>query len=260
VYHEVEIVSVSKNKAVVVTGILCALSLLVSSPAWSGKLYKWVDKNGQTHYSQIPPQKDQVKDPSSVSEKSAGSTIPVTRKGDYAYCGDMKLPGPLYEPKRMLLRLGSQVEGWQKSLRSSEESLTHQLRSLGDKMRREKKYKTYSSNSGISYTDSASERRKSTSRKIKQYRCAIAWAERQKKKYADVKQEVAHDLKGAKSNYQAALDAAHQDCGFEPKDYASANYNAKKSAWKKCMRPHDRKIRASKRNLSKLRKEANNLD
>jgi hypothetical protein len=258
--YEVEVVSTLKNKAGLIIGILYLASMLISSPAWSGKLYKWVDKNGQTHYSQIPPQKDQVKDPDAVSEKSSGSTIPVSRKGDYAYCGDMKLPGPLYEPKRMLLRLGSQVEGWQKSLRSKEESLTRQLRSLGERQRRENKYKTFSSSSGISYTDSAAESRRATSRKIKEYRCAIAWAERQQKKYSDVRQEVAHDLKGAKANYQAALDAAHQDCGFEPKDYASANYNSKKSAWKKCMRPHDRKIRASKRNLAKLRKEANNLN
>ena len=249
-----------KNKMAVIVGLSCALSFLVSLPAWSGKLYKWVDKNGQTHYSQIPPQKHEVKDPSAVTEKSATSTIPVTRKGDYAYCGDMKLPGPLYEPKRMLLNLGSRIEGWKKSLRSSEESLTRQLRSLGERQRREAKYKTYNSTSGISYTDSAAESRKATSRKIREYRCAIAWGERQKNKYSDVKQEVAHDLKGAKANYQAALDAAHQDCGFEPKDFQNPNYGEKKSAWKKCMRPHDRKIRRSQSELSKLRKQSNQLE
>ncbi len=239
--------------------MVCFIAIVTSSPAWSGKLYKWVDKNGQTHYSQIPPQKNQLKDPKAVKEKSAGSSIPVNRKGDYAYCGDMKLPGPLYEPKRMLLGLGDRAVSWRKSLRQSEESLTSQLRRLGDKTRRNQKYSSRSS-TNISYIDSASKERKQTARRIKEYRCAIAWADRQKTKYSDVKQEVAHDLKGAKVNYQAALDAAHQDCGFEPKDYANAKYNAKKSAWKKCMRPHDRKISAGQRNLGKLRKQANKLD
>ena len=234
------------------------IAIVATSPAWSGKLYKWVDKNGQTHYSQIPPQKDQLKDPKGVKEKSAGSSIPVHRKGDYAYCGDMKLPGPLFEPKRMLLGLGDRVESWQKSLRESEQSLTKQLRYLGEQTRQKNTYRRSGSN--ISYTDTASEDRKQTARRIKEYRCAIAWAERQKKKYSDVKQEVAHDLKGAKANYQATLDAAHQDCGFEPKDFANANYNVKKSAWIRCMRPHDRKIRASQRNLRTLRKQANKLD
>lgn len=238
--------------------MVCFIAIVASSPAWSGKLYKWVDKNGQTHYSQIPPQKDQLKDSKAVKEKSAGSSIPVNRRGDYAYCGDMKLPGPLYEPKRMLLGLGDRVDSWRKSLQQSEQSLTRQLRHLGEQTRRKNKYRSSSSN--ISYTDEAAEKRNSTSRRIKEYRCAIAWAERQKKKYSDVKQEVAYDLKGAKANYQAALDAAHQDCGFEPKDFANANYNVKKSAWIKCMRPHDRKIRASKRNLRKLRKQANKLE
>jgi len=239
-------------------GIICFLAVVASSSAWSAKLYKWVDKNGQTHYSQIPPQKDQVKDKSDVAEKSAGSVIPASRRGDYAYCGGLKLPGPLYKPKNILLGLGDRVESWRRSLRSSEESLTNQLRTLGSQNRRDDKYK--SKNTNITYKDHGSEQRRSTSRKIKEYRCAIAWAERQKDKYADIKQEIAHDVTGAKTNYQAALDAAHQECGFEPKDYANPNYNKKKSAWVKCMRPHKRKISSSEKNLQKLRSQSHRLE
>jgi len=241
-----------------IVSIVCFLAMAMSSPAWSGKLYKWVDKNGQTHYSQIPPQKNQGKAKSTVSEKSGASSIPATRKGDYAYCGDLKLPGPLYEPKRILSSLGGRMESWRKSLRSNEESLTKQLRALGSKTRQKN---TYSSrNRDVTYTDRSAEQRKRTARKIKEYRCALAWAARQKSKYSDVKQDLAHDLQGAKVNYQAALDAAHQDCGFEPKDYANPNYGKKKSAWRKCMRPHDRKISSSKRNLTKLRQQSNKLE
>jgi hypothetical protein len=239
--------------------LLCFLLMMVSSPAWSAKLYKWVDKNGQTHYSQIPPDKSQVKSTSDIAQKSSASTIPATRKGDYAYCGDMRLPGPLYEPKKLLLGLGDRVENWRKSLRQSEQSLTSQLRRLGER-NRQKKNKYSSSSSNVSYTDHAAEERKRTARQIKEYRCAIAWADRQKSKYSDIKQEISSDLSGAKSNYQAALDAAHQDCGFEPKDFANPNYNEKKAGWKKCMRPHDRKIRSSKSNLKKLRSQANKLN
>lgn len=239
-------------------GIVCFLSILMSSQAWSGKLYKWVDKNGQTHYSQIPPQKNQLKDANAIAEKSSASSIPATRKGDYAYCGGIRLPGPLYQPKSILRGLSKQMATWEKSLQRSEATLTEQLSDLSRR--------TYSSNrhsstdSNIAYANQSRERRTKTARKIKEYRCALSWAGRQKEKYSDIKQEMTNDLDGAKTNYQAVLDMAHRDCGFEPKDYANVSYNQKKITWKKCMRPHDRKIRSSKRNFQKLRKLSNKLE
>lgn len=241
--------------------MLILTAVFISSSAWAGKMYKWVDKQGQVHYSQIPPQKDQVKENSSISRKSDASEISATRKGDYSYCGEMKLPGPLYKPKDILLVLGDRVESWTKLLKQSEHSLTTQLRDLDTKNRQVNKYKynKYRDNS-INYTDTAGERRKQTSRTIKQYRCALAWAEKKKKEFSDIKQELTHDIKGAEANYKAVLDAAHKMCGFEPKDYSSPDYNNKKVEWKKCMRPHDRKIRVSGSNLQKLKSQSNKLD
>jgi hypothetical protein len=221
-------------------------------------MYKWVDKSGQTHYSQIPPHEDQVKENSQVSKKSDASAISATRKGDYAYCGEMKLPGPLYNPKALLLTLGGRVESWRSSLKQSERSLKRQLRDLDSKNRQKDKYK-YKSNR-IEYEDTAGEQRKKTARKIKEYTCALAWAERKKNESSDIKEELGHDLKGAKSNYKAVLDAAHKECGFEPKDYSSPNYDVKKTEWKRCMRSHDRKISSSKRRLQKLRSESGKLE
>lgn len=250
-----------RNKArlaMFLAGFLCMLLMLVSLPAWSGKVYKWVDSNGLVHYSQVPPRKDQVRDKSDISEKVDSGAIPATRKGDYAYCGEIKLPGPLYEPKSILLGLGNRVESWSRSLQGKERSLERQLHDLGSKNRQRN---TYSSrNSYSSYGDRAAEERKKTARKISEYRCALGWADRQKKKYSDIRQEAKNDLQGAKLNYQAALDAAHQACGFEPKDYASPNYNKKKSAWKKCMRPYDRKIRSSEQAFKNLRRQVNKFE
>ena len=239
-------------------GFLCVLSIVGSSSAWSAKYYKWVDSNGLVHYSQVPPQKDQVKSKGAISEINNASAIPVTRRGDFAYCGEMKLPGPLYEPKSILLGLGKRVDSWDKALRERERSLATQLRDLGNKNRRNNSYSSRSSS--VTYNNPAAERRQKTVRSISEYRCALSWADRQKKKYSDIKKDLMHDLQGAKSNYQATLDAAHQDCGFEPKDYASPDYNRKKSAWKKCMRSHDRKIRSSGRSLKQLRGQAERLD
>lgn len=144
---------------------LCAFGLFcvaVSSPVLAGKLYEWVDKNGQTHYSQIPPEKDQVKAKSDISEKSDTAAIPVSRKGDYAYCGDMKLPGPLYEPKSILMGLGGRVESWERSLQESQKSLTNQLRELGNRNSQKNRYS--SSSNRVVYSDLAAERRKTTAR------------------------------------------------------------------------------------------------
>ncbi len=240
--------------------LFCLLLIVAPSSAWSGKMYKWIDHDGQVHYSQIPPQKNQVKDESGAPEKlsARANTIPATRKGDFAYCGKIKLPGPLYEPKKILLGLGSRLESWNESLQKNEQSLTRQLRELGSKNLQ--KSNKYNRSRNVSYNNRANDSRKNTARKIKEYRCALAWADRQKEKYSDIKQEVSHDLKGAKSNYQEALNTAHKKCGFEPKDYASPDYNTKKSTWKKCMRPHNRKISSSERTLKRLRSQATKLE
>ena len=231
----------------------CLFSLNVSA----GKFYKWVDKDGTVHYTQTPPEKSMLKDESALSVKKDASAIPVRRKGDYAYCGDMKLPGPLYEPKSILMGLGERIESWEKSLEASENLLESQLRSLD---RENKQKNRYSTNSYSDYAKTSDDRRRETARQIKEYKCAIDWAQKQKEKYADITDEIAHDLKGAKVLYQKAIDTAREDCGYEPKDYQDPNYNAKKLDWVKCMRPHDRKVNSARNTLNTLRRQSGSLE
>lgn len=231
-----------------------AFFMLIGPPVTWAKVYKWVDKNGQVHYSQVPPANDQLKSDTEVAEKSGGNEIPVSRKGDYAYCGDMKLPGPLYEPKKILLNLGNREESWQRSMRESEQSLERQLKDLDRWAKSDNRY------SSSNYNSSAQSNRNRTVRRIKEYRCALTWAKKQRNKYADIKHEITSDLKGAKTAYQDALDAAHSECGYEPKNYSDPDYADRKRAWKKCMRTHDRRINASKGNLRTLRNQAQQLD
>ncbi len=242
----------TKSAAGISICLFLLLSIIATTPSWAAKFYKWTDQDGVVHYTQTPPNKTQIKDKSSVTEKSNSAGFAVTHKKDYAYCGNLQLPGPLYEPKSIIMSLSSKTKYWSNALQRSEQNLRVQLRQLGNSNNR----RSY----GGSYRDNSQDHRKGTAREIKEYRCALAWAERQKKKYSDIKDEISHNLKGAKSSYQTALKAAHQDCGFEPKDFAAIDYNERKSGWKRCMNHHNRQINASKRNLNQLRRESGNLD
>jgi hypothetical protein len=71
--------------------ILLLALIFITSPAISGKLYKWVGEDGTVNYTQSPP-------PEAVSNKntkemtvSSATIKPIKKRGKY-YCGSDQLP------------------------------------------------------------------------------------------------------------------------------------------------------------------------
>jgi len=55
------------------------------------KLYKWVDKNGVTHFSQTPPPESESNAKAERLDYSDRRTLKPHREGKYLYCGDERL-------------------------------------------------------------------------------------------------------------------------------------------------------------------------
>lgn len=67
--------------------VVAIFAITLLSPAASAKMYKWVDKEGVTHYTQHPPVKEESKEiaapykPVSDPDQSKSSTDPQSKSG-----------------------------------------------------------------------------------------------------------------------------------------------------------------------------------
>lgn len=213
------------------------LLLVLASQGHAAKLYKWVDKEGNTHFTQTPPPNDEADADSVTVKQSNVATIPVTRKGDYEYCGSKRLPGPYDDAKSILRGLANHEEDWRASLRSKEKSLNRAIKD-------ESRYwdgqlrSRYRSSSGNYNRD----RQESLVKEIESLRCALDWADKKRTGLRTQEREFASKMKATERAYQAALDAAIQSCGYKPKNYDDRNYDRDLAKWNRCMRKHDSKL------------------
>jgi len=61
--------------------ILLILILTITSTAWAGSIYRWVDKDGVVHYSDHAPDNDAVKGDIETRQATAGDPSPGTAAG-----------------------------------------------------------------------------------------------------------------------------------------------------------------------------------
>jgi chromosome segregation ATPase len=76
-----------KNLSLVGIVLLSALS----NPSFAGKLYKWVDKNGVTHFSQTPPPEEETKAATERVEVRDTRALKPRKEGRHLYCGNERL-------------------------------------------------------------------------------------------------------------------------------------------------------------------------
>lgn len=91
----------------------------VTLPAWSGQLYKTVDKDGNVTFSQFPPQPQEQADVkvNAVEVKEDNGTIMSVVNGR-ATCGSIQLPDIGRNDPVKLLELQQQRKEWQDTLES----------------------------------------------------------------------------------------------------------------------------------------------
>lgn len=188
------------------------LLILPITDALAGKMYKWTDENGQTHFSQSRPETQAAGQKGKVELHNVhNSRVTVSQRLDYEYCGDMKLPGPIDKPKDILRNLDSNTQSWRKRLKQ-------QRKSLQDHMRSQLAKRRYSPTSQLA----KNERQETMTRSIGELECALGWADRVRAGSAQVREEANQDYKTAKARYQAEREYVFDRCGPDPKETNSA--------------------------------------
>ncbi len=217
------------------------ISVLGLDTALAAKFYRWVDDDGQVHFSQTPPPEVQKKGISAVSNDM--TLLSVTRKGDTEYCGKLALPGPIGDMRRILSKLPDREESWRDGLDRSEKKLEEFLGRQASKR-------------GYGGNQQFEEQRQNLVNEKEQYRCALAWARKQRASSAEVRASVKGELDQAKQRRQTVREEAYDRCGHDPKERNPDTVTlGEQKAWDKCMRPYSGSLRAAEREVERLEKD-----
>jgi hypothetical protein len=95
--------------------LLLLLLLLFSTQVVSGKLYKWVDKDGTVNYTQTPPPDAAADDTAKEMNISATALKPTKKRGKY-YCGNDELPILNRSAAVNISNLQNRIYDWEEAL------------------------------------------------------------------------------------------------------------------------------------------------
>lgn len=153
------------------SGIVLLLILLgsLAHPAAQARVYKWVDADGRTHYSQTPPPV-QSSPPDvkhlDVNTRPANTVLP-TPFGNALRCGNILLPQQREDQMRFLAAVNAELPGWEEQERNAKQEynrLAHEMRMAG---------------SADSQRSWFSARLDDEKRKWDEASCAVAWGRQQ---------------------------------------------------------------------------------
>ncbi len=199
-------------------------------------IYKWVDSDGNTHFSQTPPPSSGQTNYPKVNEVDtrAYGGSGISKRNGRLYCGERRLPSDK-DPIVQLANIRYGMDNWQWTLqrqqqRRSEMVLQRQGRNPGTSMHRV-----------------LTNRIASADQSIRDLQCALRWGPKQTAK-----------LQQARQAFEATLQAARDDfhryknrCGPKP-DIQGYTRDPRALEWARCQNAggtstHNKKLRRLKR-------------
>ncbi len=212
-----------------------ALAAAVISQPSLGAIYKWVDSDGNTHFSQTPPPSVEQTNYPEVAEvnTSAYGGSGVTKRNGRLYCGDRRLPSS-DDPIVQLSNIQYGMSNWGHSLQRQQ------------KRRSELTLQRHSYDPNSSRYQSLNRRIAKADKSIRDLQCALSWGPKQSKK-----------LQQARREFEATLQAARDDfkryknrCGPKP-DIQGITRDPRALEWARCQNAggtetHNRKLRRLK--------------
>ncbi|WP_428625147.1 DUF4124 domain-containing protein [Sedimenticola sp.] len=202
----------------------------------AAKMYKWVDENGEVHFSQTPPlNSEQPVSPDKVQvQQMSGAVLAPTLVNDQLYCGELKLPQGSEKRRLSVKTLSEKIKYWNQSLDRSKQSLD---RFLAPK-------KSYRYSSSYSKKNTFNEDLARYQKPVNEYQCAIAWANGKMDEVREGEAAYHQEHTKAKKDLEVATAQMHQICGSEPEKYNQ--YGKKRERyleWRRCTRKHSEVVR-----------------
>lgn len=210
---------------------LAALILLstLSAPSYAAKLYKWVDKNGVTHFSQTPPEEGQTKSAEKVELRDTRALKP-RKEGRYLYCGEERL-------RKFGDRSAVKFANLEQYIIDQNNNLDSLQQQRADAVSRSWKYKKSGFSDEVRRYDT----------QIETVQCKIGWAKDELAGLGDERKNIAermNDLNAAIGEIEQRKTSA---CGVDNRT-GFIEVDDEYRAYKRCIAPFDREI-------SKLRRE-----
>jgi hypothetical protein len=215
------------------------LTLLISFPLHAAKLYKWVDKDGNVHYSQTKPLDAASPEAENAEEMNVSSSVvkPTRRRGKM-YCGDDLLPELDDSKARNISTLQRRIYDWEDSVNR----------------RRERRADYAKSN------DSLDRRRTNPfDREDDEDRCKIAWA---KARLADMqgdKEQIVGRYETVKKAITEVEEQKLAECGQDDRT-GFVTVDDEYRRHRKCVDRYDRELRKLKKELRTAEREYEMVD
>lgn len=215
-------------------GILC----LYSVTGLSAELYKWTDKHGKTHYTQIKPSANPTANYQKYKPNSAPKRLEIAVRDDREYCGEHLLPGSIHNPLQTLEAIETALPKWKKTM----SKLVLEYNSIvqqGSKRSLSKK-KVYS-----------------IEKDMDKYNCFIRWALNRKYSPQMKKALISKKIKHARREYYLVRQRYNIECGEKPApDYYENGYPDDEAyQWNTCDSDYSSQLKDSKKELDKLEQE-----
>ena len=216
---------------------LIAVCLVCVSPSVAAKMYKWVDEQGNTHYTQTPPPKSAQQ--GKQLNVHTGSAVTVQKKGRKYYCGKHALPKVSENAAAAIARLQDHIARWEENIIRSKEN-------------REKYIK---SNARRSTRSSFSAQLREHDREIAQRECQIKWGKQKLASFDDEKASIVKHHEELETLREQVERQKISACGTDSRTGVIVVDDAYRE-YKRCVRPFDRELRKLKGRIRTAQREA----
>lgn len=215
-----------------------------SDVALAAKMYKWVDENGEVHFSQTPPIQDESSVPQDQIEiqTTSGSVLVPTIVDGQPFCGELKLPMPRDNRQLSSKTLNEKIKYWSQTLERSKQALDRYLAP-------KRKYYSSSYKKSTTFNEELARYQKP----VNEYQCAIDWANGKKEDARKSDAAYLQEKTKAQKDLEVATAQMHRICGEEPEKYNE--YGKKRErylAWQKCTRKYGAVVREMRSKLNSV--------
>jgi len=236
--------------------IIMLTVLLLPIPTHAGKIYKWVDENGATQYTQKPPPKSA----STTSEVDIGNHAnimkPEKRGKDY-YCGDYRLNKVRGNSASIISNTQGNIVNWRREKeRQYEQRLNVSKRinqSVSRSLDRRIQYNGRG-NTSSAYLDRDKKTLRQYDRKIAQIDCKIKWAQTKLEEYADEKKAITKKYESSVEMLNDLKKRRTAECGEDNREGVIV-VDDEYRAYKRCTAQFNRQIKQLKRSTRQAERD-----
>ncbi len=229
----------------------------LSGLAHAGKVYKWVDENGATQYSQKPPPKS-VNTSSEVNVDQHANIMKPEKRGKDYYCGDYRLSKMRGNPANIITRLQENLINWQREKERQYENRLNVTKRMNESISRSLdrriKYNGRASSSSSSYLDNHKKSLRRYDRTIAQIDCKIKWGQTKLEEYADEKKAIAEKYESSMGMLNDLQQRKIAACGEDNREGVIVVDNQYR-AYQRCTAPFNRQIKRLKRASRKAERD-----